>query len=102
MPYQVTPDWSHAGTAKEIEVYLGSGFKFNGPGLYLTGDHEHGDTLLVVPDVEFPKDPEIHFSPWRQWWPEETRFRIYMYSVPFEFTIIAARLPIPTRQERPN
>jgi hypothetical protein len=95
------PDWTHSGTGKQIETYLGNDFKFNGPGVYLTAT----DTLLIVPDVEFPPpgtQQAQDFLPWRHRWPEETRFKIYMFGCPFEFTIMAAQLPIPTRQERPE
>lgn len=40
---QTNPDWTMYGTAREIEFQL-PGFKFNGPGTYLTNT----DTVLII------------------------------------------------------
>lgn len=62
------PDWDTTYTAQEAEVQL-KGFKFSGPGWYLT----ETDTVLVAPS-------EAHRQPWRAVWPDDTKFRFFVWN----------------------
>jgi len=60
---QVNCDWSVAGTPAYLEALL-EGFKFMGPGLYLSTC----DTLLVAHEGE-------------------DRWRVYVYNAPIHYTV---------------
>lgn len=74
---QVESDFTIIGTIEKLEAEI-TGFKYKGPGFYLTAK----DTLLLVP-VEY-KDA------WIKDQPKGTLFRAYIYNQPFEKTIYNA------------
>ncbi len=81
---QVSPDWVHRYSAKQAENDL-VGFKFKGPGLYLTKT----DTMIVLPD----SDPSTG-DPWEQNWLKDQLFTFYCYNVPFSYTIFSRIGPV--------
>jgi len=71
---EVRPDWVTIGTAVQLEEHIGGGFKFTGPGWYISKD---GAALIV------PADPFT--DPWQQKRPVNTVFRYFSYGQnPFE------------------
>lgn len=71
--YEIRPDWSHVWRAKDAEREL-SGFKFEGPGWYLTKD----DVLLVIPTGA--RDNQVHHWAHAGHWDEEQLFQFYVYN----------------------
>jgi hypothetical protein len=85
---QVDSDWSTMGTPEHLEQEL-NGFKFSGPGFYLTKT----DTLLVAPLA-----PQS--DPW-QWRSDmsPTAFRAYVYNCQFADTIFSRIAVAPVRSD---
>lgn len=83
---QVAPDYSKRGTAEELEANL-IGFKFRGPGWYLT----KADTLLVV-----PTDPTDH--PWASG-DADTLWTVHVWNCEFADTVFARCTEAPNRQD---
>lgn len=90
---QLEPDWRTLYSSPEdIEKDL-PGFKFHGPGMYLTKT----DTVIII-----PRPPENAPTPENVWnikQPEGTIWEFHCYNVPFQETIFAAIAIIPNRQD---
>lgn len=69
------PDWTHVWTAEEAEEQL-SGFKFSGPGWYLT----KSDSILVLPMRGGPGAELSVNNTWRQLRPKGERFTFMVYN----------------------
>lgn len=95
---QIGPDWTDFWTAAEVErefsgdvqPFPSAKFKFSGPGFYLSKT----DTVLITVLPSTPVGAE-----WNTNWPEDTKFRVDVYNVPFSETIFAAIAVAPTRQD---
>lgn len=91
---KVSPDWSITGTKEKIEKELPN-FKFNGPGMYLTKT----DTVLILTSPCTPLWKDGEYIGWKQKWPDETVFIVYVFNCPFQDTIYSQIALVPNRQD---
>jgi hypothetical protein len=78
MYVQVERDWVWVGTAGQLEKEIGNGFKFSGPGFYLTNT----DTVLIIPREFDDRD-----SMWKKTWPVDTVFVTFCWNTQHQNTI---------------
>jgi hypothetical protein len=88
MKIQVERDWVKVGTAAELEAAVGNGFKFKGPGFYLTDK----DTVLIV-----PREFGDHDNMWKQSWPADTVFVFFCWNAPHHETIWSVSCVAPVK-----
>ncbi len=79
-------------SAEKIEMEL-VGFKFKGPGLYMTKT----DTVVILPRP--PENPPTIKNVWAQSQPEGTVWDFNVYNCNFNDTIFAVIANIATRQD---
>lgn len=73
--FNIQPDWTQSWTMSQAEEQL-DGFKFNGPGWYITKN----ESMLVVPKDEPIRLEHGNFPLWHQAWPPYTVFLFMIYS----------------------
>lgn len=93
---QFTPDWSAVWTLEEVQWELdihnsSSGFKFSGPGWYLSKT----DVMLVIPY----KSNNVSEDLFKQTWPDETKFEFHFYSNRNPGHLFGLIAHAPTRQD---
>ena len=89
---QLQADWNKLyQNAKALEADLF--MKFEGPGLY----DSNNECLIVVPEPKELEQLNIE-NIWHWTWPEETPYRVYMYSCKFVETMLGALSSMPTRR----
>lgn len=87
---QVCSDWRKVYSVEVMEADL-IGFKFHGPGLYLTKT----DTILILPMP--PNEPPTANNIWHVNQPEGTLYEVYVYNCLFTETIFSAIGVAPVR-----
>jgi hypothetical protein len=103
---KVEPDFTVTGSKEEIENTMGSSFKLNGPGWYITKT----DTILALADYDLePQERPTYTlhkvllfpasSTWNQRVPDTAVWTIYVYNVPFGETIFSQIATAPTRKD---
>lgn len=90
--YQLLPDWSHVWTSVEAEDQL-EGFKFHGPGFYLTDT----DTIVVVPLGSRLGPMGEERKLWSARYQESEQFHFHCYNCPHYETLFSQMGLIPVK-----
>jgi hypothetical protein len=93
--FSFTPDWDLSGTAEELQKQIGNGFKFNGPGFYLTDS----DTLLIIPRRRGDKTQITVENVWCLEQPKGTLFSAHCFNSAFSDMIFSGVATTPVRED---
>lgn len=95
MLYDIEPDWDETGTWEELEESIGSGFKYHGPGIYLSDT----DTLLIFTQERGDGRELTIKNAWQSYQPSGTIFVAYCYNRPYHETPFAIIASTPVRED---